>query len=36
VFVGTADDYQFDLEELFEHLDVIEGYRVGDPAPTFG
>jgi len=36
VFVGGADDYQFDLEELFEHLDVIEGYRVGDPAPTFG
>lgn len=36
VFVGTADDYQFGIEELFENLDVIEGYRVGDPAPTFG
>ncbi len=36
VFVGTADDYQFGLEELFEHLDVIEGYRVGSPIPQFG
>ena len=29
VFVGTADDYQFDLEELFEHIEVIEAYRLG-------
>ena len=36
VFVGTAEDYQFDLEELFEHLEVIEAYRLGDPAPNFG
>lgn len=36
VFVGTADDYQFGLDELFEHLDVIEGYRVGSPIPQFG
>ena len=36
VFVGTADDYQFDLEELFEHIEVIEAYRLGDPAPNFG
>jgi hypothetical protein len=36
VFVGTADDYQFGLEELFENLDVIEGYRVGTPIPEFG
>jgi hypothetical protein len=36
VFVGTADDYQFGLEELFENLDVIEGYRTGDPIPEFG
>lgn len=35
VFVGTADDYQFDFDELFECLDVIEAYRLGDPAPTF-
>jgi hypothetical protein len=35
VFVGTADDYQFDLDELFDHLDVIEAYRVGDLVPTF-
>jgi hypothetical protein len=36
VFVGTADDYQFELEELFSNLDVIEGYRMGSPIPEFG
>ncbi len=36
VFVGTDADYQFDLEELFEHIDAVEAYRLGDPAPTFG
>jgi hypothetical protein len=36
VFVGTADDYQFGLEELFENLDVIEGFRMGNPIPDFG
>ncbi|MET0196202.1 MAG: hypothetical protein ABW364_03150 [Rhodococcus fascians] len=35
VFVGTADDYQFGLDELFENLDVIEGYRMGNAIPTF-
>ncbi|KMO76636.1 hypothetical protein EV589_2221 [Mycobacterium sp. BK558] len=35
VFVGTADDYQFNLAELFEHLDTIEAYRLGDPMPSF-
>jgi hypothetical protein len=35
VFVGTADDYQFNLAELFEHLDTIEAYRLGDPMPVF-
>ncbi|KMO79391.1 hypothetical protein BST22_15870 [Mycolicibacterium chubuense] len=35
VFVGTADDYQFNLSELFEHLDTIEAYRLGDPMPVF-
>ncbi|MDX1885498.1 hypothetical protein [Mycolicibacterium sp. 120270] len=35
VFVGTDADYQFDLDELFDHLDVIEAYRRGDPLPTF-
>jgi len=35
VFVGTEDDYQFDIDELFEHLDVIEGYRLGEPLPAF-
>ena len=36
VFVGTSDDYQFGLEELFENLDAIEGYRVDSPIPEFG
>jgi hypothetical protein len=35
VFVGTADDYQFELKELFDHLDVIEAYQVGVPSPKF-
>lgn len=35
VFVGTADDYQFNLEELFEHIEAIEAYRIGDPIPAF-
>ncbi len=35
VFVGTSDDYQFNLEELFDHLDTIEAYRFGDPMPVF-
>jgi len=36
VFVGTSEDYQFGLEELFDHLDVIEAYRAGAPPPIFG
>ena len=36
VFVGTADDYQFGFDELFENIDAIEGYRMGNPIPTFG
>ena len=35
VFVGTADDYQFGVEEFFANLDVIEAYRLGDPIPEF-
>lgn len=36
VFVGTGDDYQFGLDELFDHLDVIEAHRLGAPLPSFG
>jgi hypothetical protein len=36
VLVGTSDDYQFGLEELFDHVDAIEAYRIGDPVPVFG
>lgn len=35
VFVGSIDDYQFGLDELFEYLDVIESYRIGEPLPEF-
>ena len=35
VFVGADDDYQFGLEELFEHIETIEAYRIGDPLPVF-
>ena len=36
VFVGSDDDYQFNLEELFEHIDTVEAYRFGNPLPRFG
>ncbi|AFM15277.1 hypothetical protein Mycch_0457 [Mycolicibacterium chubuense NBB4] len=36
VFVGTSDDYQFNLEELFDHIETIEAYRLGEPIPAFG
>lgn len=36
VFVGADEDYQFGLEELFEHIEVIESYRIGEPLPVFG
>lgn len=35
VFVGTADDYQFDLDEFFDNADVIEAYRLGHSVPEF-
>ncbi len=35
VFVGTEEDYRFGLEELFDHIEIIEGYRIGEPLPRF-
>lgn len=35
VFVGSADDYQFGVEEFFANLDAIEAYRFGDAMPEF-
>jgi hypothetical protein len=33
ILAGAQEDYQFDLDELFEHLDAIEAYRLGGPPP---
>jgi len=35
VFVGTEEDYRFGLEELFDHIEIVEGYRIGEPLPPF-
>lgn len=37
VFVGSVERYEFSHEELRDGaLDVIEGYRAGQPLPEFG
>ncbi len=36
VLVGTADDHRLTPDEFVGHLDAIEAYRVGDPAPVLG
>ncbi|MGX9789374.1 hypothetical protein [Mycobacterium sp. MMS18-G62] len=35
MFVGTTDDGEFTPDALFEHIEAIEAYRVGDPVPEF-
>jgi len=35
VLVGTAEDYQFRPDEVFDHVEVIESYRLGEPRPAF-
>jgi hypothetical protein len=35
VLVGTTDDYQFALEELSDHIESIETYRLGAETPDF-
>ena len=35
LLVGTTEDIEFTPEELFDHIDVIEAYRVGGPRPEF-
>ncbi|MDV3129463.1 hypothetical protein M1247_31470 [Mycobacterium sp. 21AC1] len=35
-FVGTVTAHNFTHDELLEHLDAIEGYRLGDPLLEFG
>jgi hypothetical protein len=35
IFAGGQENYQFELDELFDHLDRIEAYRLGDPLPEF-
>ncbi len=35
IFAGDQENYEFELDELFDHLDAIEAYRLGDPPPNF-
>ena len=35
MFVGSTDEYEFAPDELFDDLDVVEAYRLGDPLPRF-
>jgi hypothetical protein len=35
MLAGAGDDVPFEPDALFEHLDVIEAYRMGDPLPQF-
>jgi hypothetical protein len=35
LFVGTDEGYAFRTDELPDHLEVIEAYRLGDQLPQF-
>ena len=35
LLAGAAEDNEFTPDEFFEHVDVIEAYRVGDAPPEF-
>jgi hypothetical protein len=35
MLAGAAEDNEFTPDEFFEHVDVIEAYRVGDAPPEF-
>ena len=35
LLAGAAEDNEFTPGEFFEHVDVIEAYRVGDAPPEF-
>ena len=35
MLVGTAEDSEFTPEAFVEQVEVVEAYRVGDPAPNF-
>jgi hypothetical protein len=35
LLAGAAEDNEFTPGEFFEHVDVIEAYRVGDTPPEF-
>jgi hypothetical protein len=35
MLVGTADNSEFTSDQFFEHIDVIETYRLGNPLPDF-
>jgi len=35
ILVGTAEDFSFEPEAFFEHIEVVESYRFGDVRPEF-
>ena len=35
ILAGGQQNYEFELDELFDHLDVIEAYRAGGQLPEF-
>ena len=36
MLVGTSQSPEFTPDEFFEHIETIEGYRVGEARPDFG
>jgi hypothetical protein len=36
MLAGSGEDSELTPDEFFEHIDVIEGYRLGDLRPDFG
>jgi hypothetical protein len=35
MLAGTSQSSEFMPEEFFEHVEAVEAYRAGEPAPEF-